>query len=370
MRAGMLWVLLTLAAATLQATRNALSRRLVGQVSPALTAWSRFAFHLPFASALVLVLIGRDGLPALSPGYFAWAAGGAVAQVLGNVALVAAFQVASFSQSVALHKLEVVFGAFIGLALFGEVPTALGWAGILLSTAGVLLMNLARPGERRAWRRALQLDRGTVYALGCGACFALAAFLFKEAVTTLAALNPAMGSGRFVPAAHTVFHSAWIQVLVMTPAVAWMRPGELGRTVELWRSMLGIGLTGFLGTLCWFWAFGLTLVAYVRAVGQVEAALSIAIAALLFREAGVRRQLPAVAAIVGGVALVLLGCAPPARAAEDAAPDARAAAIHRAGSSWTATTTCRPGSATPAPTCGAAGTSRRCAGSSARTGCA
>lgn len=327
----MLWVLLTLAAATLQATRNALSRQLVGRVSPALTAWSRFAFHLPFATGLVAVLVWREGWPAPSAPFFAWAAGGAVAQVLGNVALVAAFQVASFSQSVALHKLEVVFGALLGIALFGEVPSALGWGGILLSTAGVLLMNLARPGE--GWTRAFQFDRGTLYALLCGACFALASFLFKEAIEALLARNPALGPGRFRAAAHTVFYVAWIQVAVMTPAVAWMRPGELRNVSTLWRSMLGIGLTGFLGTLCWFWAFGLTLVAYVRAVGQVEAAISIAIAALWFHEAGLRRQLPAIAAIVGGVALVLLSCGP-AAPPPPAAPDppalaARAAALHR-----------------------------------------
>ena len=329
----MLWILLTLLAATLQAMRNALSRQLVGRVSPALTAWSRFAFHLPFAGLLVTLLAAREGWPALSMPFFAWAAGGAVAQVLGNVALVSAFQVASFSQSIALHKLEVVFGALLGLALFGEVPSPLGWGGIVLSTAGVLLMNLARTGRARGWLRAFSFDRGTFYALACGVCFALAAFLFKEAIEVLQARNPTLGPGRFRAAAHTVFHVAWIQVALMTPALSWMRPGELRRVPSLWRPMLGIGLTVFLGTLCWFWAFGLTLVAYVRAVGQAEAAISLAIAALVFREAGLRRQLPAIAAIVAGVGLVLLGCGPadaPAPEPLDAERVARADAIHRA----------------------------------------
>jgi drug/metabolite transporter (DMT)-like permease len=303
-----LWVALAIAAATLQATRNALSRQLVGSVSPALTAWSRFAFNLPFSAALALGLAAVHGFPALTAPFFAWAAAGAATQLVANVALVAAFQVASFSQSVALHKLEVVFGAVVGLAFFGEVPTALGWAGILLSTFGVLLMNLARPDEAgRGWRRMFVLDRGSVYALACGALFAFTAFFFKEAIERLGAANPRMAGGRFEPAVHTVFHVAWMQVAMATPAVAWMRPGELRETATRWRTMLGIGVTGFLGSLCWFWAFGIALVAYVRAVGQLEAAISVAISALWFREKGVARQLPAIAAIIGGVVLILLG---------------------------------------------------------------
>jgi len=304
----LLWVLLTLLAATVQAIRNALSRQLVGQVSPALTAWSRFAFNLPFSAALALGLALWHGAPHLSTAFFAWALVGAVTQLLANFALVAAFQVSSFSQSVALHKLETVFGAAVGLALFGEVPTLLGWAGILLSTFGVLLMNLARPDDDGiGWRRMFVLDRGSIYALICAALFAFTSFFFKEAIEHLVAINPPLAGGRFQPAAHTVFHVAWMQVAMATPAVAWMRPGELRRTAALWRTMLGIGITGFVGSLCWFWAFGLTLVAYVRAVGQLEAPISIAISALWFHERGLARQIPAVAAIVGGVALILLG---------------------------------------------------------------
>ncbi len=303
----MLWVLLTIVAATVQALRNALSRQLVGQVSPALTAWSRFAFTLPFSAALALGLALWHGSPQLSGTFFAWALVGAVTQLLANVALVAAFQVSSFSQSVALHKLETVFGAAVGLALFGEVPTLLGWAGILLSTFGVLLMNLARPDDDGiGWRRMFVLDRGSIYALTCAALFAFTAFFFKEAIAQLVAVNPRLADGRFEPAAFTVFHVAWMQVALATPAVVWMRPGELRRTASLWRTMLGIGVTGFVGSLCWFWAFGLTLVAYVRAVGQLEAPISIVISALWFHERGLARQIPAMTAIVGGVVLILL----------------------------------------------------------------
>ena len=71
--------------------------------------------------------------------------------------------------------------------------------------------------------------------------------------------------------------------------------------------MLGIGVTGFLGSLGWFWAYSLTLVAYVKTVGQIEAVLAVIIALLVWREREVWRQLPGVGLIGVGIAILLLG---------------------------------------------------------------
>jgi uncharacterized membrane protein len=71
--------------------------------------------------------------------------------------------------------------------------------------------------------------------------------------------------------------------------------------------MLGIGATGFLGSLGWFWAYSLTLVAYVKTVGQIEAVLAVILALVVWREREVWRQLPGVALIGVGIAVLLLG---------------------------------------------------------------
>ena len=66
------------------------------------------------------------------------------------------------------------------------------------------------------------------------------------------------------------------------------------------------GITGFVGSLGWFWAYSLTLVAYVRAVGQIEAILSVGIALFIWKEKEVLRQIPGVSLIVLGIVLILL----------------------------------------------------------------
>jgi len=301
------WVELALAAGSLQTARNALARSLTGVASPALISWSRFAFNLPFSTLLVAVLVGREGWPALSAPFLACCLATAVFQLLGNVALVSAFRRASFAESIVFHKLEVVFTAFVGVLFFAERPSEVGWLGILVCGVGVLLMNLGRGAGPAGWRRAFHLEAGALLSLLCGLLLVLASFALKEANGWFVLANPRVGAGRFEAASHTLFHTTWMEVAILTAFLTSRRPGELARVPVLWRRMVWIGAAGFAGSLCWFWAYSLTLVAYVKAVGQVEAILAVALALLVWRERQVWRQLPGVALVVAGIGLVLLG---------------------------------------------------------------
>jgi drug/metabolite transporter (DMT)-like permease len=301
-----MWVELSLAAGVFQTVRNSLSRSLAGKTSPMLISWSRFAFNLPFSATVVWVLVERGGAPELPAPFFAYAAATAITQLLGNVALVAAFDRANFAQSIVLHKLEIAFTAVIGLALFGEVPSASGWLGIAACTAGVLVMNLGRATGPAGWRRAFHLDTGAWLALACGLLLVFASFMLKEAVAVYVAANPHVGESRFEAACHTVFHTTWIEVVLLTAAIAWGTPGEFARVRTHWRRMAAIGFTGFCGSMCWFWAYSIALVAYVKAVGQIEAVLAVVLALVVWREREVWRQLPGVALVMVGIAVILL----------------------------------------------------------------
>ena len=302
-----MWVLLALGAGCLQTARNALAKSLSGQISPALNSWSRFAFNLPFSLALVLFLDLRGGLPALPPAFWVGCAATGVCQLLGNVALVSAFRRSNFAESIVLHKLEVVFTALLGFLFFSEAPSEAGWLGILVCGLGVLAINLGRTGTALGWRRAFHFDVGAMLALTCALLLVFASFALKGANEAFAAANPEVGEGRFTAAAHTLFHTTWIEVAVLT---AWLLARERGQFAHVpvhWRRMLAIGGTGFLGSLGWFWAYSLTLVAYVKTVGQIEAVLAVVLALVVWREREVWRQLPGVALIGLGIAILLLG---------------------------------------------------------------
>lgn len=301
-----MWFFLALAAGTIQAARNGLARSLSGRVAPAMNSWARFTFSLPFVTLLVGGLSLSHGAPQLSPAFLGWCAATAVAQVLGNTSLVAAFHRGGFAQAIVMHKLEVVFAALIGVAFYGEAPSAAGWGGIGLTGAGVLLMNFGSGGDG-GWRRAFHFDGAALLALTCALLFVGTSFFLKDATTEFVRLNPRVGSGRFEAAAHTLFHTTWIEVALLSAGLRLRQPEQFRLVRPHWRRMLGIGIAGCTASLCWFWAYSIALVAYVKAVGQVESIFAVAMGVLLWGERQIWRQLPGMLLVVAGIALVLLG---------------------------------------------------------------
>ncbi len=299
------WVVIAIGAALAQTTRNVTSQSLASRISPALNSWARFAFCLPFAGLAWLVVAGRAGFPALPASFFVLCAATATTQLLGNVALVNAFRRGRFGESVVLHKLEVPLTALFGALCFGEWPTLLGSLGVLVCAAGALAMNQARGDARGSGFAALRFGPSGPFALACAVLLVVASFALKAAngvvVTTLAETT------RFEAAVHTLFHTTWIEVLLLTTWLRIREPGAFGVVGRYWPRMLLVGSTSFTASLGWFWSFSLTLVAYVKAVGQIEALIAVAIGIFWIGERGLARQLPGIALVAAGILLVLLG---------------------------------------------------------------
>lgn len=302
-----MWIPLALAAGTLQTVRNTLANTIARQISPVLNSWSRFGFNLPFSTLLVAALIAARGVPSYSTRFFLYCMGTGVTQLLGNVALVTAFRRGGFAEAIVLHKLEVAFAAIVGVVAFAEVPTAEGWLGILACTTGTLLVNVARTGGVAHWRRAAHFGTAGLLSLTSGLLLVAASFFLKAAATDLADANPRLGHGSFEGAAHTLFHTTWMEVAILSVYLAVAAPGEYRLVPRHWRRMASIGMAGFAGSLCWYWAYSIALVAYVKAVGQIETVLSVGVGLYALRETNLPRQLPGVALILIGIVLVLVG---------------------------------------------------------------
>ncbi len=152
-----------------------------------------------------------------------------------------------------------------------------------------------------------RFGKGQAFAVSAGLLLAIVGFFLKAAIEELVLLNPWVGDGRFVVAAHTLFHVTWMEVVLLTAWLARPRPSELALVPPNWKKMFLQGAFAFSASLGWFWAYSLAFVAYVKAVGQIESVAAVLYSLLIWKEREVARQIPGMALTLAGIALVLLG---------------------------------------------------------------
>ena len=178
----------------------------------------------------------------------------------------------------------------------GEHPTPLGIAGVLLSAAGVYLLNVKR-ARVGLWQPLIVLftDRGQRYTLLAALFYAPSVITIKQA--TLAS-NASMGTlGGYLAAS-----------LIMTPIVLRTSAAHFVRLPRHWKEFVALGLFAALTTISQAKAYTLTLSSYVEAVKQVEILFAMAIGVLAFGEAQRVRE-SALGAAVMLLGMVLLALA-------------------------------------------------------------
>jgi drug/metabolite transporter (DMT)-like permease len=267
------WFLLALAAALFQVLRNMTMKQLGHRLDEYINVWGRFTFLLPFTLLLAWGFVWRvRGIPELRPGFLAACLAFGVTQTIATLALSKALKLGEISIVTALWKVSLIVLLVMGYLTLREQPSLLGLAGVLLSTAGVYLLNVRR-ARLSPWAplAALVTEPGLRWTL-------LAAFFYAPSVLTIkqAALlsDPYTGSlGSYLAAS-----------LVVTPLVLVTSRQHFRQIPAHWPAFVGLGLFAALTTVCQAIAYTLTLSSYVEAVKQVEILLALAIGAVVFGE--------------------------------------------------------------------------------------
>jgi drug/metabolite transporter (DMT)-like permease len=287
-----MWLGLALAAALFQVLRNTAMKRLGHALDEYINVWGRFTFLLPFA--LLGCVVG--GFPTPKPGFIGWCALFGVSQTLSTLALSKALKLSEISLVTALWKVSLLVLLGMAWVTIGEHPSPLGIAGVLLSAAGVYLLNVSR-ARVGLWQplTVLVTDRGQRYTL-------LAAFFYAPSVITIKqailASNAALGTlGGYLAAS-----------AIMTPIVLRTSAGHFARLPRHWKEFVALGLFAALTTISQGQAYTLTLSSYVEAVKQVEILFAMAIGVFAFGE-GQRVRESALGAVVMLVGMVLLALA-------------------------------------------------------------
>ena len=296
------WILVTLLAATAQTARFGLQKQLKATaLSTAGATFARFVYSAPLVALGVVIYaqLSDQTLPTLSVGFWAYALAGGAAQVLATMCVVALFAHRNFAVGITFKKTEVLMSVGVSLVVLGEGVSNWGFVAILCGLAGVLLLSDPPEATAQPWLRRIA-NRATALGLASGLLFACSAVGYRGASLSLESGDV------FLRATVTLACVTASQTLAMAIYLRGWEAGEITRVRRNWRIAGLVGLTSMVGSTCWFVAFALQNVAYVKALGQVELLMSLALTVFVFRETVSRRELQGGALLLVSILVLVL----------------------------------------------------------------
>ncbi len=302
------WIALAVMAAAMQAVRTAAQKTLNQRMTTLGTTYVRSIFGLPVMIAHLVAVIAWSGggWPPMKPWFLIDTFLGAATQVLATMLLIRMMRLKDFAVGTMLTKVDIVMTALLGMALFSEKVSAIGFLALLIVLAGVVLMSLGKTGLKGlpsgpGGIATALTSEATRVALGCAFLFTLSYLFLREATLVIAGDGGIAWRG-----AWTVVIATGMQVVFVGLWLAAREPSTFQQIRPNLALSSFIGLTSAIGSIGWFTAFAMQNASYVRAVGQIEVVFTLMISALYFREMVRPLEYAGIAATVAGVLMFRL----------------------------------------------------------------
>ncbi|GAA0822238.1 DMT family transporter [Colwellia asteriadis] len=295
-----IWIYFTLLAAFMQAVRTAGQKQLSGKINAMATTAVRYVYALPFAwGYLWWMLDYREvAAPTLNHNFLSYALIASVTQIIGTACLVAAFQYRNFAVATSLAKTEAIQVAVVGALLFSAPLSGLGWLSVIVGVIGVLLVSKVKFTKQAVFSGEHSLS-GLSYGLAAGLGLAITTLLIRES-------SLALNTDLMVSAAITLTFMITVQSLISLIYVVIQDKKQLPLMVKHWRLCLFVGITSVLGSIGWFTATSYQTAAYVKALGQVEFFITLALTYRIFKEKVTIAEYLGMALIIASVVILLL----------------------------------------------------------------
>jgi drug/metabolite transporter (DMT)-like permease len=261
----------------------------------------RYAYGFPLAliAAITTFVIVRQPLPSIPAGFWPIIAGAGIAQILGTLALLRAFDLRDFAIGTVYAKTEVILVAVVSAVVLGESLHPLGWISAIVCMVGVAW--LAAPDRLRDVLTSAR-DPAALMGVLAGVGFAFAAVGIRGASTTLE------NGSIWNRALFTLTVMLGIQTVLNASQLFVTNRDELLGVGRAWRAALPVGILSLCGTVGWALAVTLTSAAKVRTLGQVELVMAFAISAWWLHERHTRAEYAASALVlIGIVGVIVIG---------------------------------------------------------------
>ena len=299
--ASWLWIPITLFAVLMQTIRTAGQKQLTQYLDPVTVTLVRYLFGLPFVLIYLLLVTANSNtpLPDFNATFFVFATLSAIMQIAATVLLVYLFSLRNFAVGTTYARTEAFLTALVGVLFFSEIIKFAGWIGIIISVIGVIVLSLSRadiPGSglfTRLWSKAAAIG------LLSGLCFAICSLSLRKASLSFDINAPLLTAGL------TLVTMVIMQTTAMLAYGIIKTPEKMTIMCQQWRLGLFVGLTSALGSVGWFIAMTLERASYVKALGQIEFLLALAISTLYFRERTAPVELLGMILVFIGIAILI-----------------------------------------------------------------
>ena len=298
-----LWIPITILAAFSQNLRSALQKHLKSRLSTVGATYVRFFYAVPFAFLYLFILNQFFYLPLPEPNanFIIFGIIGGGTQIIATALLVYLFSFRNFAVGTAYSKTETAQTAVFGLIILGDPLTPGAIIGIMISLVGVMAISTAR--QENGLKNIIQSlsQKTALIGLASGAMFGMSAISYRAASLSLG------GGGVVIQAAYTLACVTVFQTLIMTVYLQVKEKGEVINVIKNWRVAILVGLSGMIGSACWFTAMTLQNAAYVRALGQIELVFTFIASYIFFKEKTNGTELFGILALVVGILVLLVG---------------------------------------------------------------
>ncbi len=262
----------------MQAVRTAGQKQLSGKLNAMATTSVRYVYALPFAWAYLWWMLEFRNIevPVLNDDFLFYALIACVTQIIGTACLVAAFKYKNFAVATSLAKTEAIQVAIVGALLFAAPLSLMGWFSVIVGVVGVFLVSKVKFNPRDIFAGSDSMS-GLTFGLSAGLGLAITTLLIREASLVL-------NTDLLVSAAVTLVFMISVQSIISLLYVYIQDKQQLMLMLKHWRLCLFVGITSVLGSIGWFTGASFQTAAYVKALGQVEFFITLALTYRLFKE--------------------------------------------------------------------------------------
>jgi len=284
----------------MQAIRTAGQKYLSGQLNAMATTAVRYVFALPFAWLYAWWLLDYKEIqvPTLTPLFLQYALVACVMQILGTFCLVAAFKYRNFAVATSLAKTEAIQVAIVGSLLFSISLSAMGWLSVVVGVVGVFLVSKVKIRVKDFIGDSQGLI-GLGYGLAAGLGLAITTLLIRES-------SLALNTNLMVSAAITLVFMITVQSVISCLYLYVHDKSQFFLMFKYWKICLFVGITSLLGSIGWFTGASYQNAAYVKALGQVEFFITLALTYRVFKESITLKEYFGMFLIVVSVLILLL----------------------------------------------------------------